>query len=68
MKEILKKIRVRNGIILNNDDLDELMSTNNIGKKNLSKILIKNPNSSLLPLNAYAGALIYVSLLNTQIL
>jgi len=42
MKEILKKIRVRNGIILNNDDLDELMSTNNIGKKNLSKILIKN--------------------------
>lgn len=42
MKEILKKIRVRNGIVLNNDDLDELMSANNIGKKNLSKILIKN--------------------------
>lgn len=42
MKEILKKIRVRNGIVLNNDEMDELMSTNNIGKKNLSKILIKN--------------------------
>ena len=42
MKEILKKIRVRNGIILNNDDMDELMNTFNIGKKNLSKILIKN--------------------------
>jgi len=42
MNEILKKIRVRNGIVLNNDDFDELMNQNNIGKKNLSKILIKN--------------------------
>lgn len=42
MKEILQKIKIKNGIVLNPDDLDELMSTNNVGKKNLSKILIKN--------------------------
>ena len=42
MNEILKKIKVRNGIVLKNDELDELMSKNNIGKKNLSKILMKN--------------------------
>lgn len=42
MKEILKKIKVRNNIILKNDEIDELLSTNNIGKKNLAKILMKN--------------------------
>lgn len=42
MKEILKKIKVRNNIILKNDEIDELLSANNIGKKNLAKILLKN--------------------------
>ena len=42
MKEILKKIKDKNGIILTEDEIDELMSANNVGKKNLSKILIKN--------------------------
>lgn len=42
MKEILKKIKVRNNIILNNDEIEELLNTNNIGKKKLAKILLKN--------------------------
>ena len=42
MKEILKKIKLKNGIVLSGDELDELMSSNNIGKKTLAKILIKN--------------------------
>ena len=42
MKEILKKIKVKKGIVLSNDEIDEIMSSNNIGKKILSKILIKN--------------------------
>lgn len=42
MKEILKKIKVRNNIILKNDEIDELLNANNIGKKNLAKILMKN--------------------------
>jgi len=42
MHEILKKIKIRDGITISNDDFDILMNTNNVGKKNLSKILIKN--------------------------
>jgi len=42
MKEILKKIKIRDNITISNDDMDLLMNSNNIGKKNLSKILIKN--------------------------
>ena len=42
MKEILKKIKIKKGIVLTNDEIDEIMSSNNIGKKTLSKILIKN--------------------------
>lgn len=42
MKETLKIIKARNGIVLSNDEFDELMNENNIGKKSLSKILLKN--------------------------
>lgn len=41
MKEILKKLKIRNGIILSDDDFEILMNGNNIGEKTLSKILIK---------------------------
>lgn len=42
MKEILRKIKLRNGIVLSHAELEKLMHANNIGKKNLSKILIEN--------------------------
>jgi len=41
MKEILKKLKLRNGITLSDDDFEILMNGNNIGKKTLSKILVK---------------------------
>lgn len=41
MKEILKKLKLRSGITLSDDDFEILMNGNNIGKKTLSKILIK---------------------------
>lgn len=41
MKEILKKLKLRSGITLSDDDFEILMGGNNIGKKTLSKILIK---------------------------
>ena len=42
MKEILKKIKIRNGIKLTRCELEELLQGKNIGKKKLGKILVKN--------------------------
>lgn len=41
MKEILKKLKIRSGVTLSNDDFDILMNGKSIGKKALSKILVK---------------------------
>lgn len=41
MQEILDTLKIKSDIEIKNDDLDDLMSSNNIGKKKLGSILLK---------------------------